>query len=65
MAQTGLFEYFRQVRSEIKKITWPTRKETTASVIAVMIMVILCSIFLYLADQVISYAIRLIMGIGL
>jgi preprotein translocase subunit SecE len=65
MAQTGLLEYFRQVRSEIKKITWPTRKETTASVIAVMIMVILCAIFLYLADQVISYAIRLIMGIGL
>ncbi|GJL86242.1 MAG: protein translocase subunit SecE [Micavibrio sp.] len=62
MAKTGPAEYIRQVRSEMKKVTWPTRKETTVSVIAVFIMVTFASIFLYFADQVIAMLVRLIMG---
>ncbi len=65
MAKTGPAEYIRQVRSEVKKITWPSRKETTVSTIAVFIMVVIASIFLYLSDQVIAYLVRLIMGFGL
>ncbi len=57
--------FFRQVRNELKKITWPSRKETTVSTIAVFIMVILASIFLYFADQIIAFLMRLIMGFGL
>lgn len=65
MSKTGPVEYLRQVRGELKKVTWPTRKETTASVVAVFIMVTICAIFLYCADQLFAYGIRLIMGIGL
>ncbi len=64
MAKTSPIEYMRQVRSEMKKVTWPSRKETTVSVIAVFIMVTFASIFLYFADQVIAFLIRLIMGFG-
>lgn len=64
MAKTGPLDYVRQVRSEMKKITWPSRHETTVSLIAVFIMVTLAAIFLYLADQVIAFLIRLIMGFG-
>lgn len=64
MAKTGPVEFFRQVRSEMKKVTWPSRKETTVSVIAVFIMVTFASIFLYFADQVIAFLVRLIMGFG-
>ena len=57
--------FFREVRNELKKITWPSRKETTVSTIAVFIMVVMASVFLYFADQIIAFLMRLIMGFGL
>lgn len=54
--------FFKEVKIEGKKVTWPTRQETTVSVIAVFIMVFIASTFLYFADQIIAWAIRLIMG---
>ncbi len=65
MGKAGPVNYLRQVRAEAKKITWPSRKETTVSTIAVFIMVFVASVFLYLADQVIAFAVRFIMGFGL
>lgn len=65
MAKAGVLEYLRQVRSEMRKITWPSRRETTVSAIAVFIMVFIASLFLYFADQVIAVIIRFIMSFGL
>ncbi len=65
MAKTGLIQFLRQVRSETKKVTWPSRQETTVSTIFVFIMVFIASIFLYLSDQVIAYVVQIIMGLGL
>jgi preprotein translocase subunit SecE len=62
---TGLVEYFRQVRSEMKKITWPSRHETVVSTIAVFIMVFIASIFLYFADQLIALLIWFVMSFSL
>lgn len=64
MAKTGPIKFFKEVRGETKKVTWPTRKETTASTIAVFIMVILASLFLFFADQVIAFVISFILGLG-
>lgn len=64
MAKTGPREYIRQVRSELARVTWPSRKETTVSTIAVFVMVALASVFLFLADQVIAFVIQLILGMG-
>lgn len=57
-------DYIRQVRAEMHKVTWPTRKETTTSTIAVFVMVFMASIFLYLADQIMAWAVRVILGLG-
>ena len=65
MAKTGPVEYLRQVRNEMKKVTWPSRQETTVSMIAVFIMVFMASTFLFFADQMIAYLVREIMSIGL
>lgn len=64
MAKTGPVEYFRQVKAEMKKVTWPTRRETTVSTIAVFVMVFLAAIFLYLADQVLALAVGFLLGLG-
>lgn len=57
-------EYIRQVRSETRKVTWPSRKETTISAIAVFTMVVVSSIFLFAADQIIAFVVRMIIGLG-
>jgi len=61
--KTGPIAYFKQVKSEGKKITWPSRQEIIVSVMAVFVMVLLSSLFLFFADQIIAYLIRTIMGI--
>jgi preprotein translocase subunit SecE len=63
--RAGPMEFFRQVRSEVKKITWPTRHETIVSSVAVFVMVLIASLFLFFADQVIAFAIRFIMSFAL
>ena len=65
MAKASPIEFARQVRAEIKKITWPTKQETTVSTIAVFIMVVTAAIFLFVADQVLAFAVQMILNIGL
>lgn len=62
MAKTGLIQFFKQVKIEGKKITWPSRKETTVSTISVFIMVFIAAAFLYFADQLIAVVVRFILG---
>lgn len=64
MAKAGPIQFYKEVRAEMKKITWPTRQETMASTVAVFIMVILASLFLFLSDQVIAFVISFILGLG-
>ena len=63
MSKTTPTEYVRQVKSEMKKVTWPSRGETIASMISVFIMVFICSLFLYFADQVITFVVGTILGL--
>ncbi|KAA6204352.1 MAG: preprotein translocase subunit SecE [Candidatus Tokpelaia sp.] len=54
MAKTSPITFFRQVRAEMAKVTWPTRRETWVSTVMVVIMVILAALFLFVADWIIS-----------
>ncbi len=60
--KTSPFEFFRQVKAETKKVTWPTRQETLISTVMVFIMVTIVAIFLFFTDQIVSYLIRLLLG---
>ena len=64
MAKFAPVEFFKQVRTEAKQVTWPNRKETTQSTIAVFIMVVIASIFLFVADMVLAKIVELALGIG-
>ncbi len=63
MARTNPFVFLQQVRSEIKKVVWPTRNETLISTIMVLVMVLLASLFFMLADQLISFIVQSILSI--
>ena len=55
-------EFFRQVRQEISKVTWPTRKETLISSIMVLILVAIAGVFFLFVDSIISWVVTLILG---
>lgn len=57
-------KFMREVRQEAGRVTWPTRRETTVSTIMVIIMVTVAAVFFLLADNLISWAIQLILGFG-
>jgi preprotein translocase subunit SecE len=62
--RTNPVEFFRQVRQEVAKVTWPTRKETTITTLMVFAMVVLASIFFLIVDSVLSTAITSLLGFG-
>jgi len=45
---------------ELKKVTWPTRRETLGATAVVIILVLLTSLYLSLVDMVIQYIISLV-----
>lgn len=65
MTKTTPAEYLRQVRLEMKKVTFPSRKEVTQSTIAVFIMVFLAAVFLFVADQAMSFLVGQILQLGM
>jgi preprotein translocase subunit SecE len=64
MARTNPFEFLQQVRTEVSKVTWPTRRETVITTIMVLVMVIAAALFFLAADQVLSFFVSFVLGIG-
>ncbi|MEO5369894.1 MAG: preprotein translocase subunit SecE [Magnetococcus sp. DMHC-1] len=55
-------QYFTDVRSELRKVVWPTRKDTSNTTILVLAMVFLVSLFLWLIDSILAFFVRLVVG---
>jgi preprotein translocase subunit SecE len=64
MAKTSPAEFFRQVRQEVSRVTWPTRKETGVTTAMVFVMVVIAALFFFVVDQILSHSLRLILGLG-
>jgi preprotein translocase subunit SecE len=63
MARTNPFEFLQQVRTEVSKVTWPTRRETIITTVMVVIMSIIAAIFFLGVDWVLGNIVQLILGI--
>ena len=64
MAKTNVAEFAQQVRQELSRVTWPTRKETMVTTAMVFVMVFVAAIFFFIVDQALSYGVRLVFGLG-
>ena len=53
MAMTNPLQFIQQVRSEVSKVVWPTRREVVLTTIMVFIMATLTAIFFSLVDLMI------------
>lgn len=63
-SKTNPFTFLQQVRSEIAKVTWPTRKETVTTTIMVFIMIVLAAFFFLSVDAVLGWVIGSLLELG-
>ncbi|MEM7069844.1 MAG: preprotein translocase subunit SecE [Pseudomonadota bacterium] len=63
-ARTNPFTFLQQVRTEVSKVTWPTRRETLVSSIMVFVMVFLAGLFFFSIDQLLSWGVGTLLSFG-
>lgn len=63
MAKTSPAQFVRQVRQEINRIVWPSKRETGLSTVMVLVMVMLMSIFFLIIDQILAWGVQLLIGL--
>ena len=64
MAKTSPVKFVEEVRQEVSRVTWPTRKETTITTIMVFVMVFIASIFFLVADQIMRFGVGFLLGLS-
>ena len=63
MANTNPFQFIQQVRSEVSKITWPTRREVLITTIMVFIMSAIAALIFALVDLLIRSGIQSVLNV--
>ena len=56
-----LISFIKEARAELKKVTWPNRKELISSTVVVMITVVLVAIYLGVIDLFFSRIVTIIL----
>ena len=63
--KAGIGEYFRGVKLEMKKVIWPTKKETTSYTAVVIVTCALFALGFWLIDTGVLAALRAVLGVTL
>lgn len=58
--RTGLFGYFKETKTELKRVTWPTRKELFRNTGVVLTVVIFSTLAVWGIDTLLSGALSLL-----
>ena len=64
MAKLDPAQFVRDVRQEVSRVTWPSRKETLVTTGLVLAMSALAAVFFLVVDQLIQLIMRLVFRIG-
>ena len=64
MAKTNPAQFVRQVRQEINRITWASRRETMFASLSVFVMALIASIFFLLVDLALSNIVQYLLSFG-
>jgi preprotein translocase subunit SecE len=62
VARVSIGQFVNQVRAETAKVHWPTRKETVATGIMVIIMTLLLAFFFFGVDAFFSYVVKILLS---
>jgi preprotein translocase subunit SecE len=55
-------KYLREVRQEVSKVTWPSKKETFTSAGIVILVVAIAAVILMVIDQTFATLVRMVLG---
>jgi preprotein translocase subunit SecE len=55
-------KYLREVRQEVSKVTWPSKKETFTTSGIVLVVISIAAVILMLLDQFFAFIVRIILG---
>ena len=58
----GVAKYFKDTRSELKKVVWPSKKDTKNNTIVVLAVVAVSAVFMLALDTVFGLGIHLMIG---
>ena len=65
MSKITPMQFYQQVRQEVSKVTWPSRKETTVTSAMVFVMVIVVSLFFLVVDYILGTGVGFVLGLGI
>lgn len=57
-------QFLRQVKQEVKKVTWPTKKEVVPTCAAVIFIVAAATVFFFAVDMVLGWGVDKILKLG-
>jgi preprotein translocase subunit SecE len=60
----SLTEFARDTQHEVKKVTWPSRKETLQTTAIIIVMALLAGVFFLAIDSLLGFAISRILGMN-
>ena len=60
----GVRKYFRELKAEIKKVTWPTRMQVVNNTGVVLSVMVVMALFLFGIDSGLGAAIKALLSIG-
>jgi len=58
-----LFSFLREVRAELKKVTWPSKNEVYSTTIVVILATVFFGFYLYFMDLIFSWILNQIRGL--
>ena len=64
MANISPAKFIREVRQEVGRVSWPTRKETMVTTAMIMSIVLIAALFFLMVDGILSWGITQILGLG-
>jgi preprotein translocase subunit SecE len=57
-------QFFREVKVELQKVTFPTRQETVGSTVVVLVLTVIVSIYLGFSDWALAKIVKMLLAIG-
>jgi preprotein translocase subunit SecE len=57
-------QFFREVKVELQKVTFPTRQETVGSTVVVLVLTIILGVYLGLSDWLLARIVHMLLQVG-
>jgi preprotein translocase subunit SecE len=57
-------QFFREVKVELQKVTFPTRQETVGSTVVVLVLTMILAVYLGLSDWLLARLVQMLLQVG-